>query len=602
MSNTALAHAPDRYSALWQQQTDWTLLDTQFDCQRFLTLWQHWRTHPQRPQMLHCVGLLPTAAAQTLQLRLREAGSGNGPAAALAAKLATQCYALTPGFHRLLLDSGQLSLTLCVGSPQDGLAELDMQAQWVCAQDSAIDWDKWQLKALARVCARNAKIEFSPGQGPGTAVLEAAGFTKTDNTTCAQFAPRWTLRHPRYATPPANTRLHCAVIGAGLAGASVARALATRGWQVDVYEQGASPAAGASGLPAGLVVPHHSADDSPRSRMSRAGVRLMLDHAQRHLQHGQDWCRSGALEMQLDTPAPTLAFSAGDWSGPGASQLQDQPWARDLSQPEASLWHEHAAWIKPAQLVRAWLNHPRIQFRGLSQVQALESRSEANTARWCLLDGDGQELGVADHVVFANARGCIDLIRELPLGATPVTLIPGLLDKLDAMQILHGSLSQGQCDTARDLEHFPPFAVNGHGSFLSGIPSPDGWSWYTGSTFETDAERATNVAAAHASNFQKLSELLPRAAQALSGQFANGQVQAWAATRCVSHDRLPLVGPVDDAEHPTLWIAAAMGARGLSFSALCAEMLMALMFHEPQAMEQRLTKALLSQRLQRRLH
>jgi tRNA 5-methylaminomethyl-2-thiouridine biosynthesis bifunctional protein len=592
---------------MWQQQAAWTLLDTAFDCNRFLALWQCWRTHPQRSQMLHCVALIAQDAAQMLQSRLQQAGLGAGPEAVLAAKLALQCYALRPGFHRILLDSGQLSLTLCVGNPEESLAELDLQAQWVCAHDSALKWDKWQLKALARVCCRDAWIEFSPLQGPGAGPLAAAGFVAEPEDAGAsafvRFAPHWNLRHPRYTSAPTHkAEPRCAVIGAGLAGASVARALATRGWLVDVYEQGASPAAGASGLPAGLVVPHHSADDSPRSRMSRAGVRLMLDHAQRHLQHGKDWCRNGALEMQLESPPPAMRFSPADWSSAGASHLQDQAWAHDLAQPEATLWHEHAAWIKPAQLVRAWLNHPRIRFLGLAHVQALQTHTESDTARWSLLDGDAQVLGHADHVVFANARGCIELIRALPHAATPVALIPGLLEKLDAMQTLHGTLSLGRCDGASDPQNFPPCAVNGHGSFLSGIPSPGGWSWYCGSTFETDAVRATDVAAAQASNFQKLSQLLPRAAQALETQFTTGQAQAWAATRCVSHDRLPLVGPVDDAEHPTLWVSAAMGARGLSFSALCAEMLVALMGHEPQVMERALTKGLHSQRLQRRLH
>ncbi len=608
-----MASALDRYGVLWQQQPAWTLLDTAFASSRFLPLWHYWRTHLQRPHMLHCVALLSSSAAATLQQELQQAGTGNSPQAVLAAKLAAQCYALRPGFHRLLLDSGQLSLTLCVGDTEQCLGELELQAQWVCAQDSALQWEKWQLKALARVCSRDAQVEFPAEHGPSAADLHAAGFVTVTAPAnagqTARFAPHWKLRHRRYASSaPQPVEPRCAVIGAGLAGASVARALATRGWQVDVYEQGASPAAGASGLPAGLVVPHHSNDDSPRSRMSRAGVRLMLDHAQRHLQHGQDWCRSGALEMQLDSPATALRFSPADWSCPGETKLQDQAWARGLAQPQATLWHEHAAWIKPAQLVRAWLNHPRIRFLGLSQVQALETHTEADAqatsgnARWSLLDGDGQVLGHADHVVFANARGCIDLIRALPDAAAPVALVPGLLEKLDAMQILHGSLSLGRCASAQDPEHFPPCAVNGHGSFLSGIPSPDGWSWYTGSTFEPDAERATDVEAAQASNFHKLSELLPRAAAALTPQFTSGQAQVWSATRCVSHDRLPLVGPVIDAEHPTLWISAAMGARGLSFSALCAEMLVALMAHEPQVMESSLTKGLHSQRLQRRLH
>lgn len=77
-------------------------------------------------------------------------------------------------------------------------------------------------------------------------------------------------------------------------------------------------------------------------------------------------------------------------------------------------------------------------------------------------------------------------------------------------------------------------------------------------------------------------------------------MQAWQGTRCISHDRLPLVGALDDAALPTLWICAAMGARGLSFSALCAELLAAWLGDEPLPMESNLAKLLASSRPQRK--
>ena len=93
---------------------------------------------------------------------------------------------------------------------------------------------------------------------------------------------------------------------------------------------------------------------------------------------------------------------------------------------------------------------------------------------------------------------------------------------------------------------------------------------------------------------------MPQTARALAPQFTSGEAQAWVATRCVSHDRLPLVGPVESGTTPSLWMAAGMGARGLSFAALCAEMLVALMNDEPLPLEASLAKTLSSQRIRRR--
>jgi tRNA 5-methylaminomethyl-2-thiouridine biosynthesis bifunctional protein len=88
-------------------------------------------------------------------------------------------------------------------------------------------------------------------------------------------------------------------------------------------------------------------------------------------------------------------------------------------------------------------------------------------------------------------------------------------------------------------------------------------------------------------------------AQALAPQFAQGQVQAWQGVRCVTHDRLPLVGPLDEVASPTLWLCAGMGARGLSFSALCAELLAAELGGEPLPLESSLARALGTRRRQR---
>ncbi len=93
---------------------------------------------------------------------------------------------------------------------------------------------------------------------------------------------------------------HCLVVGAGVAGAAIARALADKGWQVDVFEQAATPAAGASGVPIAVVSCHVSVDDNPLSQLTRAGVQRVLAFAEKHLVKGQDWLDCGVLERRLD--------------------------------------------------------------------------------------------------------------------------------------------------------------------------------------------------------------------------------------------------------------------------------------------------------------
>jgi tRNA 5-methylaminomethyl-2-thiouridine biosynthesis bifunctional protein len=92
----------------------------------------------------------------------------------------------------------------------------------------------------------------------------------------------------------------------------------------------------------------------------------------------------------------------------------------------------------------------------------------------------------------------------------------------------------------------------------------------------------------HAANLARLEVLSPALAQALQPQFADGSVQAWTGVRCASADRRPLVGQLA----PGLWIAAAMGSRGLSFGVLAGELLAARLHGEPLPIERKLADAL----------
>jgi tRNA 5-methylaminomethyl-2-thiouridine biosynthesis bifunctional protein len=116
---------------------------------------------------------------------------------------------------------------------------------------------------------------------------------------------------------------------------------------------------------------------------------------------------------------------------------------------------------------------------------------------------------------------------------------------------------------------------------VSGVPSAQGPSWFAGSTFHSEVAQHRDLAQEHAANLRKQ------------------QVQAWQGSRCVTHDRLPLVGPLEDAPAPSLWLCAGMGARGLSFSALCAELLAAEMCSEPLPLESSLAKSLSTRRARR---
>jgi tRNA 5-methylaminomethyl-2-thiouridine biosynthesis bifunctional protein len=333
-------------------------------------------------------------------------------------------------------------------------------------------------------------------------------------------------------------------------------------------------------LPAGVLAPHVSPDDSLLSRLSRSGVRATLQQADTLLQTGRDWSPTGVLEHCVAHPRKlpaawqnALAHAAQDWTRPASPEQLAQA---GLPPDAPALWHVPAGWIRPAALVQAWLATPGVTWRGQAAAHQLVRLGDG----WQILDAAGQELACADLVVLAAGYGCRALSASAGGEDTPAL----------ALQAIRGQASWGQ-HTPDTLEAMPPFPVNGHGSLVPALPldNSDGLAWVTGSTFERDNAHAEIRPEDEQHNFSKLQTLLPRAAQGLASQFKNGPVHAWAGVRCATPSRLPALGPL---ALPNLWICSGMGSRGLTLAALCAELLAARLHGEPLPLEQRLADAL----------
>lgn len=603
----------------WGEQTSWRILDTRFDHgHRFLSTWRAWKDDPQRPRMLHYVSL---TSGPVLATELLACAAHFPELRALTSELATQWFGLLPGFHRLTLDGGKVLLTLCVGDLTPMLRAQQFVADSVYLDTQGSDstatspWNIWAVKAVARCCRRGTRLAVTAAAPDLRADLAQCGFELdcdgahapgggSSEPLLGQFNPRWTIRNLRTpSTGLAPEPGTCAVIGAGLAGASVAAALARRGWQVRVLDEHEAPAGGASGLPVGLVMPHVSADDCALSRLSRSGVRLMLHQARALLQQGRDWDMTGTLEHRVDgSPGLPAGWTAPgvDWSQVATPDALTQKmagaaaWAAGIPATQPAIWHTQAAWLKPAQLVRAWLAQPGITFQGGVRVQALRQHGD----QWDVLDALGHVLARADRVVFANACGAKPLLEHLQ------TALPARGIRVEQLPAMHGV--RGQLSWAMHLDSpgaaatppppFPPFPVNGAGSVVPGVPftygSHPGLAWFIGSSYQPDHLAQSPDDKNHAANLARLNQLLPALGLALTPQFVDGAIHAWKNTRCVTADRLPAVGPLCHGDNPTLWICAGMGSRGLSFSVLCAELLAARWGAEPLPLDAGLAQAL----------
>jgi len=583
----------------WAGAAQWRILETGFGLGlNFLATWDAWRADPDRPRLLHFVSLEAWPVSSTDLLR---AATRYPELLPLAEQLAAQYWGLLPGVHRLWFEGGRVLLTLAIGDAQALLRQQHWEADAVYLDGFSPEhnpelWSAHTLKALARCCHRGTRLATWCVAGTVRAALAQCGFQvekvpgtppKRHNLR-ARFDPAWEPRPARAAAPTALPGpARCIVIGAGVAGAASAASLARRGWQVQVLDAADAPASGASGLPVGLFAPHLSPDDNFFSRVSRSGVRAMLQQCGELLEPGVDWQASGVLERRppghLGLPADWPDGPGTDWSHAAAPELLQRA---GLAPDTPACWHARAGWARPARLVAALLAQPGIAWCPGSRVARLErvDTGAAGTAPlWHAIGADGKALARAELVVLAAGPACNALLAGVAAAPLP-------------LQSVRGQLSWGV--QGAEADGLPPFPVNGQGALVAHLPLADGrLAWHAGSTFERDQERLPLTpeerAAAHARNLQQLAALLPQAAAGLAPDFGpEGAVRAWAGVRCTAQDRLPIVGAVDPLAGPGLWVNTAMGARGLTRAVLCGELLAARLHGEPLPLDARLAQAL----------
>jgi tRNA 5-methylaminomethyl-2-thiouridine biosynthesis bifunctional protein len=336
------------------------------------------------------------------------------------------------------------------------------------------------------------------------------------------------------------------IIGAGIAGASVARQFAGRGMAVTVLER-EQPAAGGSGNPVAVVRPEPGGTDNPIAEFSAAGVRwLQAWLAQQGGLVPHAFC--GAFRMTRDQRrhdklreyASTRARDEiAEFSGAAADQLCGQTPAG------SGFFLPQAGWIDPVALVHAMLDHPLIHLRTRADVTRLDRTKDD---LWQLSLSDGEIFSVG-QVIMATAY------------ATQLSPVPLAVDRA------RGQLSviPEQADRAihvivcRDGYITP--AINGVHTI--------------GATIQYDDEDGSARRSDDLENFQRLQRLLPEFAKD-PGIVRSGRV-AWRAT---TQDRLPLVGRIAAG----LSVSVGHGSRGIACAPLCAELLVAALCGEPLPM------------------
>ena len=575
--------------ARWAGAARFVVVETGFGLgNNFLATWAAWRDDPARCERLVFASVErhpPTRA----DLQRAHAAS---PRPELAAALTADWPPATPNLHVLDFDGGRVRLLLGFGDAAALLPELRLAADAIYLDGFAPDrnpamWQPRVFQALARLArpgttAATWSVARPVREGlaaAGFAVERAAGTGGKREISVARWAPRFVPpAPPRDLSAPAGAR-DALVVGGGLAGAAVARALAGEGFAVRVLERHAAPGAETSGNPAGIFHGTVHADDGPHARLLRAGaLAATRDYAPLFDAGLVPGSARGLLRLDRG-PVNTMRALAERLRLPA-------DWARPLDRDEASAlagvplpspaWlYPGGGWCAPARLAAHGLATPGVRFVGGVEVDRVERGADG----WRALDRDGRVVGEAPVIVLANAGDAARLAAPWlpPGGAWP-------------LQRVRGQVS-GWTGARAPLAL--PVAGGGYA-----LPGPDGGVVF-GATSQVADEDPSLRDADHAENLDKLARLAGLAPPADARPWP-GRV-GW---RLVADDKLPLVGalpgaaPAQRGEQPRRWprhagfyVCTALGGRGMTLAPIAGRLVAAMAAGAPWPLEQDLADA-----------
>lgn len=445
----------------------------------------------------------------------------------------------TPGFHRLDLPQWGATIDLAVGDAQWALEQWSgpADAWFLDGFSPALNPGMWSPEILALVAARSA-----PGARLATFTVAGAvrrglaehGFTvekkpghgRKRERLEARMTGETSIDHPR----------HVAVIGAGIAGAAVARALIAEGARVTAIEA-EQAGAGASGFPASLVTPRLDAGDAfiagfHAQALERAGslYRALPDAV----------VAEGVLQLE-QAPRDAARFdkiaAQPLWPKGAMQRLAPAACAERLGEPttRGGLMMGQALAVRSSAILEPWL-------AGAERITGRAAKLEATTGGWRVRGADGAVLIEADAVVLTAGWGSARLAPDLPL--SPVA---------------------GQADWTRGTP--PPLPVA-----WGGYAAPTGEGVLYGATHDRGEAAPETSDAASARNQATLGDALPGLAEIVRQTSAEARGRR-VAERATTPDRLPLCG---EWRETGLYALTGLGSRGFCVAPLLGEHLAAI--------------------------
>lgn len=386
------------------------------------------------------------------------------------------------------------------------------------------------------------------------------------------------------------------IIGAGIAGACLARNLAERGVPVQILDS-LAPGQAASGNKQGALYAKLGVDYSPQTALALSAL-LFAERFYQQFQtyqsstgHAPFFHATGLLQLAFNDHEQQRQhkFLARNHYPTGVLYPVTAQQASDLvgvTVHRGGLWFPQGGWLAPSPLCQALVQHPLITVHPHCRVTGMVQSDRL----WHISARQNNAATGSDKLINLKSDQLV-----ICAGAQTPELFPQAW--LAPGEHLRLKPIRGQ------VSHLPAAAITSPSAVICGSrylnPQHDGIA-VTGATFDLRDGNPLPTTASHQENLTELDRLLPGVVNINHPAVADEILQGRVAFRCTTHDYQPVAGAIATQSMKTnagAWMFTGLGSKGLTYAPLLAEYLADRMCSQPAALPHALAHRLRVERV-----
>ena len=357
------------------------------------------------------------------------------------------------------------------------------------------------------------------------------------------------------------------VIGAGICGATITNELLQRGQSVCIVDAALSAATACSSHAYAIAHPHIGRGSPRLLRLTR--IAFLLAEAK----WGKGWNQHGIFQptkkdKHFDRVEVANYLKSLDLDEDIALALDAREAEEICGIKQNGVWLSRGASLNIFEASNALLQeHEHLTCLWNTRVAKLEQVN----GQWLLLNQANEIILSADKVVVATA------IDSKPLMSTIGIRLP--------LKPVRGQLSIFSIKKEDAwAQKLPRVGISGDGYCLPAQQLDDGsYRWMVGSSFDEGEDDLGSRDSSDAFNREQAKGLLNYSEGDLNALIKAGD---FVGVRCVAGDRLPIIGALT--QRPGIFVATALGSRGILWSALAAKLITAQLLGDDFALLTRL--------------